>query len=86
MCNMYRSTSIVYNFQVDFLFLLINIFIFYIDIVYECIILRCRLLKINLLTLLTNHDTEKQNSKHKRNCSLRNLLASASFFPGSTPG
>ena len=35
MC-MYRSTFIVCNFQVYFLFLLINIFIFHIDIVYEC--------------------------------------------------
>ena len=26
------------------------------------------LLKINLLVLLTNHNTEKINSKHKRNC------------------
>ena len=36
------------------------------------------LLKINLLTLLTNHDTEKQNSKHKRRPlpAVRNLLAS----------
>ena len=36
---MYRG--IVWNFQVYFLFLLINIFIFHIDSVYECIILRC---------------------------------------------
>ena len=38
---MYRGTSIVCNFQVYFLFLLINIFSFHIDIVYECIVHRC---------------------------------------------
>ena len=51
MCNMYRGTSIVCNFQVYFLFLLINIFIFHIDIVYECIVFRC--IVENKLTYIT---------------------------------
>ena len=53
MCNMYRArpTFIVCNFQVYFLFLLINIFIFHIDIVYECIVLRC--IVENKLTYIT---------------------------------
>ena len=38
---MFRGKFIVCNFQVYFLFLLINILIFHIDIVNECIVLRC---------------------------------------------
>ena len=48
---MYRVTFIVGNVQVYFLFLLINIFILHIDIVYECIVLRC--IVENKLTYIT---------------------------------
>ena len=50
---MYRGSFIVCNFQVYLLFLLINIFIFHIDIDNECriFLFSVVLLKINLLRL-----------------------------------
>ena len=85
---MYRSTSTVCNVQVYFLFLLINIFIFHIDIVYECIVLRC--IVENKLTYHRVHYlltmTQKNKILNLNVTAVRNLLASIILPLGETCG
>ena len=78
MCTDVRLLVDIFRFI--FLFLLINIFIFHIDSVYECIVVRC--IVENKLTYIT----QKNKLKNISVTAVRNLLASIVLTPGENCG